>query len=262
MHDLKMLQPKAFESKTRLGNDYDGGYVLLSEQVERTEVLLSFGVATDWSFEADFFRRRKGLVVRMFDACTSFPLIVANFFSKLAQLDFTRASHYLRAGAGYVSFILLNGRVRLSRRFLGLKASDRDVTFEQVIDGLGGTPPESSGIFVKLDVEGAEYDLLPVILGYERLINGIAVEFHHLDTKWEKFEETVKLACTQFVVAHVHGNNYEELVPGTRVPKSLEVTFVNRRIVGSEPAPDPDSYPRPGLDYPNDPARADYPLVF
>ncbi len=262
MYDLKTLRPARFASKVRLGKNSDGGYVLLREQVEATTTLLSFGVATDWSFEEDFFRRRPGLKVLMFDACTSFPLILVNVASKLARFDFVKAGHYLFAAVHYVTFIVLNGSVSFHKKFLAVREGRRDVTFEEVLrlSGDGATGPGS--VFVKLDIEGGEYDLLPVIARHADAINGMAIEFHDLDRMGGRMEEALEKLSERFLVAHVHGNNYTGLVPGTALPLSLEVTLVNRSLAPGAPAPGPERYPDPALDYPNDPAKEDYQLIF
>jgi hypothetical protein len=66
-----------------------------------------------------------------------------------------------------------------------------------------------------------------------------------------------------FVIAHLHGNNYAPLVPGTRMPSVLEASLVHRSLV-TEPLASisPDRLPRPGLDMPNYPVRAEYILPF
>jgi hypothetical protein len=228
MYDLNKLRPARFESKVRLGKDSDGGYVILREQVEATRVLLSFGVATDWSFEEDFFRRKQGLVVHMFDASISFPLIFVKLASKLAKFDFPKALHYADAALRYVAFIVLNGTVTFHRKFLAGKPGRREVAFDDVVRIAGDVPPR--GIFVKLDIEGGEYDLLPAIARNAALINGLAIELHGLDRMGGRMEEVMGALSADFVVSHVHANNYTGFVPGTELPATLEVTLVNRAL--------------------------------
>ena len=234
----------------------------MREQVEATRVLLSFGVATDWSFEEGFFRSCPGLAVRMFDYSISFPLILLKLASKLVKMDFRKASHYFDAAARYVTFIILNESVVFHKKFLARRESRRDVTFEHVLRLVGDAPPAPLSIFLKLVIEGGEYDLLPLIARHAASINGMAIEFHNLDTMGPRMEEAMKALEPDFAVAHVHGNNYTGLVPGTALPVSLEVTLVNRAFHAGSGRPDPQPYPRPGLDHPNDPAKEDYHLNF
>lgn len=260
MYDLNKLRPSRFGSKVRLGKDSDGGYVLLREHVDSTRVLLSFGVATDWSFEEDFFRRKRGLAVHMFDASISFPLIIVKLASKLAKFDFPKALHYADAALRYVSFIVMNPTVTFHRRFIAPAAGRRDVTFDDVLRIAGPIGPH--GAFVKLDIEGGEYDLLPAVARHARLINGLVIELHDLDRMGRRMEEVMDALSGEFVVSHVHANNYTGFVPGTRLPATLEVTLVNRALVPGDPGLDPGPFPDPVLDRPCDPAREDYLLNF
>jgi hypothetical protein len=61
MYDFKKLHP------IQLGRNTDGGYVLSNRQIERTKVLLSFGIFTDWSFEKDFVKRKNTTVLYAYD---------------------------------------------------------------------------------------------------------------------------------------------------------------------------------------------------
>jgi hypothetical protein len=262
MYDLNRLRPSRFASKVRLGKDSDGGYVLLREHVESTRVLLSFGVATDWSFEEDFFRRKRGLAVLMFDASISFPLIFVKLASKLAKFDIPKALHYAGAALHYVSFIVLNPTVTFHRKFLAAATGRRDVTFDDVLRIPGPDAIGPHGAFVKLDIEGGEYDLLPAIARHAPLINGLVVELHDLDRMGRRMEEVMEALSADFVVSHVHANNYTGFVPDTRLPVTLEVTLVNRALAPAELLPDPGPFPDPVLDRPCDPAREDYLLNF
>jgi hypothetical protein len=61
----------------------------------------------------------------------------------------------------------------------------------------------------------------------------------------------------------VHGNNGDTLIPGASVPKALEVTLVARDLLTPEETGRPFAgpLPRPGLDFPNDPERSEFPLL-
>ena len=52
----KIFQPHSSNDLIRLGKDNDGGYIVVKEDVEKTERLICFGVGQDWSFEVDFLK--------------------------------------------------------------------------------------------------------------------------------------------------------------------------------------------------------------
>lgn len=43
----------------RIGREYDGGYLVSAADLERSDYLISVGMADDWSFEAEFLTKRK-----------------------------------------------------------------------------------------------------------------------------------------------------------------------------------------------------------
>jgi hypothetical protein len=115
-------------------------------------------------------------------------------------------------------------------------------------------------IFLKMDIEGAEYRTLPQIVLDAALINGIVIEFHDCDLLWERFAEIMALLDVHYAIAHIHGNNYSPLIAGTLVPRALEVTLVNRQLLDESTRTSSARYPIDGLDYPNNPSVPDYPL--
>ena len=59
-----MILPKDFKPKfktqlIRLGNLYDGGYVISEKALSETDTLLGFGLNDDWSFEESFRKYNK-----------------------------------------------------------------------------------------------------------------------------------------------------------------------------------------------------------
>ena len=50
----KFFYPKYNCNLIRLGNTNDGGYVVEENSIKNSEILLSFGLSDDWSFESDF----------------------------------------------------------------------------------------------------------------------------------------------------------------------------------------------------------------
>ena len=49
-----ILRPFKCDHLVRLGQDYDGGYIVNSRDVEKSDILISMGIKDDWSFEMDF----------------------------------------------------------------------------------------------------------------------------------------------------------------------------------------------------------------
>ena len=51
----------------RLGNNYDGGYLIPKSIIKKTNLLLSFGLGTDWSFEKSFKKMNRNLKINCYD---------------------------------------------------------------------------------------------------------------------------------------------------------------------------------------------------
>jgi hypothetical protein len=78
MYDLNRFHPIQMENLIRLGRDWDGGYVVSDEQIQKTETLLSFGINDDWSFEIDF-EQIKHIKMLAFDYSVSLKSILEKF---------------------------------------------------------------------------------------------------------------------------------------------------------------------------------------
>ena len=61
----KIFYPKNNCSLIRLGNNNDGGYVVEENSIKNSEILLSFGLSDDWSFESDFSKLGKKKFILM-----------------------------------------------------------------------------------------------------------------------------------------------------------------------------------------------------
>ena len=52
-----ILKPIKTSNLIRLGGNSDGGYVVNSDIIKKTDNLVSFGMGTDWSFELDYIKK-------------------------------------------------------------------------------------------------------------------------------------------------------------------------------------------------------------
>jgi hypothetical protein len=66
MFDFNKCRPIELDDLIRVGHESDGGYVLPKRCIEKTDILLSFGISDDWSFE-DYFTRKKKARVFSYD---------------------------------------------------------------------------------------------------------------------------------------------------------------------------------------------------
>lgn len=87
-------------------------------------------------------------------------------------------------------------------------------------------------VYLKMDIEGAEYDVLTSILNHKRSIVGMAIEFHDMTTDPCNLQQIERI-LEFYYVSHIHVNNVSELnIHG--IPNVVEISFVRKDLV---PAP-------------------------
>lgn len=117
-------------------------------------------------------------------------------------------------------------------------------------------------VLLKVDIEGGEYAALPAAVRHMERVSALLIEFHALDREWDTFARCMRELAPRFHIAHIHGNNFDPCIRGTRVPQTIELTLVNRALVPGEPQPSTRGFPSPGLDMPNTRKRPELQLSF
>jgi hypothetical protein len=283
MYTLGDCRPVKMNDLVRLGRNADGGYVISQRHLSNTEILLSFGINDDWSFERDFLKHKAAKLYAYDYSIRSQPFvsktklhealrdycagIIGNVFV-LRRSKIKECFRKIRAvKALYADFHDLFDR-RRSRffipKFIGTRNDSEYAAFDALFSDLkrGGTGEPD--VFIKMDVEGAEFDVLGDLKPFYAAINGLALEFHNLNVIGNDtaFDAIVRDLKTAFSVAHIHANNHGPVNRETNLPDTLEITFINNALVPGPAVFSDTAYPIAGLDYPNNPDRADYPLVF
>lgn len=276
-YDLRRWTPVGVDDLVRLGRDADGGYVVSRRSVEATTGLVGLGIADDWSFEEHFAAQRPEMSVVAMDGSVSaymFRRRAAESFAlgagglallrwRYSKLQFAQAAHLRRAAHRFDEFFR-----RSNRSFRPSFIDDRDegasmtwrtlcaseVALQQAIS----TPH----LFMKMDIEGAEYRVLEDILADAGRISGMVVEFHDLDTHWQRFADLMDQMSKEFAVVHMHGNNAAPLIRGSTSPRLLEVSFANRTLLPPGLSATNRRYPLTDLDKPCAPSRPDHALAF
>ncbi len=226
---LARMHPHAMRRgrKTRIGNAWDGGYVLPEIALE-AGVVLSIGVGNDVSFDLELAKR--GAQVLQFDHTVEGPPAAhANF-------------RFHRAGWGPASDGLLLSFADLHGRATAVDAPRR---------------------LLKFDVEGAEYAALDAIdpdqlAAYEVIV----CELHDLGAlgtreMHDRLRRCLDVLTRHHAPVHLHANNYAgmALVQGVPVPQVVELTLLRRDM---DEFDGPSSEPMPGpLDRPNHPLLPD-----
>jgi len=238
-------------SKIRLGNKRDGGYVVLDEPLHNCDVLYSYGVDNDVSFETDFLNKQPNSKARLFDHTISRVPNLNEKFSFLAEgispypsLNLnTLENHLIKYGdLGLNKNKVLKMDVEWSEWEVLLSLKDSLLNeFSQIICEFH---------FIPILYNGSHS---PYFTGLNKSI------YERVNTSvYKMYNETIKKLCKLFFPYHMHVNNSLPLVRvgGRDVPQLLEISFVNKNIVNS-PSFSTAQFPISSLDFPNKTDRPD-----
>ena len=167
----------------RIGKQNDGGYLVSISDIKKTNILISFGIADDWSFESDFVKHNDIEVVA-YDPSLNFLFLLKKMIIKTIKnpLNFNGIKKLF----SYKNFF--KGRRKHIRKFIGLNTSNEMYsTFSQVMNKIN-----NKKIFLKIDIEGSEYRFLDEIVANEKEITGIVIELHDCDIHLSQIERFIK----------------------------------------------------------------------
>lgn len=245
--------------KVRLGNLNDGGYIVCYKDVSASDFLLSFGVNDDWTFESDFLLKTSGVSVHAYDHSVDFVVMLTKLLKAFPNLVLGRI--------GFSEFLRRFLLPKRFRRFF----SGKNVHFKEkvTVSDLGRTEVSietifsrisSNSIFLKIDIEGSEYEVLTQIVEQAQRITGIVIEFHDIGIEVDRFLSSLSELSKYFDITHIHGNNYDSFLPEIDFPNVIELTLSRKGVHSSKlshlKAPISD------LDSPNNPNSKDLSFTF
>jgi hypothetical protein len=254
---LAWVAPIEVDRLVRLGGDNDGGYVVPEEFVRKAKALVSLGVGSSWQFEKDARTLNPSLRIHAYDHTVSAKLFARQYVAEIAA--------FLTGKVEFAKVRRRRQRLRDYRSFFGRDATHFKQRIHDRLDSESvdlATVFERAGpgdLFVKMDIEGAEYRVLDQLVAHSDRILGLVIEFHDTGPLRSAFERCMQLLLDHFKVVHFHANNF---APTYRdgFPEALEITLVRMDLVpGTRKRT---QLPIPGLDQPNDPRRPDYQLTF
>ncbi len=184
----------------RIGSTFDGGYVIV-DNLDDIEVVISIGIGNNLDKERYFLS--KGLKVYAFDGTVGESVDLEDKNFKFFPRNIGSKNDYWT-----LPFI-----------------------FNKVID----LKKISKKILLFIDTEGSEYDILcDLDASFLQLVDQIVIEFHNLigdSQKAQAFSSIKSFLLKNFVVTHLHGNNYGSHLPfvgGEVIPDVVEVSFASR----------------------------------
>jgi hypothetical protein len=212
----KYLIPFESDSLVRLGRKNDGGYMVAAEDISKADVLVSFGVNDDWSFEEQFLAQNP-VPLFAFDSSMGLQKFM-KAFKRSIPFGLKSTSRHWQTVKAYKSFFQGN-RVHV-KKFVGIDRSPNHISLKTVFADLSRQSLKKA--FLKIDIEGWEYRILDDLLSNSNLIAGATIEFHDVDLHQKRIDEFIK--AWPLALVHTHCNNFAQIADdGT--PMVVECSF-------------------------------------
>lgn len=207
------------KNKIRLGNNSDGGYVIIDMPINSYDCYISAGVSNEESFSRDFINKYNMNSQNSF----AFDGTINNY-----PYEYTN-------------------KITFYRKNIAPYQSPKHANLRYFINNF-------NNIFLKMDIEGWEIPWINSLSQEELLkFKQIVIEFHGInDNSWNsKYEDKLKtfkaLNETHYLV-HIHGNNYSGITNG--IPDVIEATYIRKDCLFTIPSLNKTSLPIKNLDYP------------
>lgn len=215
-NELLTLYKQPFEL-VRLGRQCDGGYVVPLDLINNN--LLTCGISNEISFEQDYLKHVSAPNIHCFDGT------IANFPSNELSFNWHKIN-------------------------IGSHDTDKDVSLNTIFDKCFKT---ATDIFVKMDIEGAEYSVFSTFNSkiFDK-INCLVLEVHNIQHRYNEFLNLMNLLLEHFVLIHKHDNNNGHYFTDNNITYCdvYELTFVNKKYI-STLEESTIKLPIPGLDFNN-----------
>jgi len=232
-----LLVPYEYKHLQRYGGNYDGAYILSSALLDDTDIIYSYGVGPEESwitFDRHMTKLQKH--VYMYDNLKN---------------GFWTSDPYIHFKSQYVNSTNI---------------------YKHIVDN---NHTEKTNMVLKMDIEGNEFETL--LYCPEKIFdhfNQLAIEIHdvvnsHLEPqylinaynqelRWQNKIDLLTLINKHYKLVHIHGNNNSAAVV-EGIPDVLELLYIRNDCIFEESLLQ-ESFPRYGLDFPNNPAAADITL--
>ena len=254
----KILKPYHIDKSNliRIGPKKDGGYIVDKRILNKSKVVITFGLNDDWDFEKDFLSKRSNSRIIAYDHTVNKQFWKTRFKNDLVSFLLFKKIKFNQIIDIFKYFSYLKFFKKKNEHFIkkvvAKKKNCNHVTVNEALKDFENT-------LLKIDIEGDEYGVLDQINKNSKKINLLIVEFHKVNKNIKKIEKFLKKS--NFKIIHIHANNYGG-VDKNNVPKVLEISLLNKKKFRISKSKSNYSYPISGLDYSNLKRRKDIKLIF
>jgi hypothetical protein len=201
---LLFMAPVVVPDLRRVGKDADGGYIISERSISAAQGMLSFGVNNDWSFDQQWHQLKPKDPIHAYDGTISpgrmsdeLRQSYRDFFGGVATHYPVNVAAATQTGTSGFDDIM----IRINR----------------------------DSLFIKMDIEGGEWQLTDSILQHAGKITGMTIEFHNTYRFRELFCDTIQRYQQHFHVIHIHPNT-SCAYADDNFPTVVEISFLNRSL--------------------------------
>ena len=261
--EYNFLLPYPQQILTRMGINKDGGYIVYKKLIDNSNILMSFGMGDEYSFEKDFLRKNEKNKVFIFDYSINYKIYIKNIFKVIRRiLKFKRKYKDLKAlfktFHDFRKFINKDRVEFFSKRITNNIKTEQDINLRKIFEELKIDKKEE--IILKIDIEGDEYKIIDDLLIHYEQISQIIIEFHDVHKKKEEFFINVKKLQKFFTIVHLHANNYNHY-NDDGFPINVEITLCKIKYITDSKIRS-FNFPIKNLDYPNNSELPDLEINF
>ena len=254
--------PKSKTKLVRLGQPNDGGYCIPEKSLNETNILFSFGLDDNWSFEEHFKKRSEAKII-CFDNNVNNKFWIKKFLKGIIYFDlkknffiqFINFFVYFK----YKKFIQQKNVYHIKKHInpnniiVPEPIMKNFINLHDILKDWG-----DNCFFLKMDIEGNEYHILDDIIQHQKNMIGMVIEFHSCDLMFEKIKLFIEKLNLDLV--HIHVNNYG---PVTRdhFPTVIELTFSAKKY-NLKREENENNFPVDSFDQPNNENDQDDPIFF
>ena len=236
------------EELIRLGSIDDGGYVLPINDVKNSDALISMGISDNWDFEKDFSKMSNAKIFA-YDHSIDSNFWISKFkkdLIKFLKLKIFKPKKLYKMFQ-YIDFLFFFRFKKKNQFFLKKIGVTNECTSIKEI--VSNHINENEKIFLKIDIEGSEYEILDQIISIQDKIQGLIIEFHNVSKNLDIIENFLKKIKDYLNLVHIHANNYSTK-DADQFPEALELSISSINLNNLD-LDDVREYPIKNLDFPN-----------
>tara|TARA_B100001250_G_C19783664_1_gene783055 strand:+ start:199 stop:978 length:780 start_codon:yes stop_codon:yes gene_type:complete len=252
---LKPLHVKK-SNLMRIGPKTDGGYIIDKRILGNNNILVTCGLNDDWEFEKDFIKKNGDVSIIAFDHTVNNEFWIKRFkkdFISLLLLKKLSLNKILDVFK-YIDYRIFfrKNKIHYRKKIVNKCKNNNQISISKILKPL-------KNVVLKVDIEGDEYKILNDIKKNSKKIIFLIIEFHNIHknlVKIKKFLDNLDLK-----VIHTHANNYGG-INKKNIPKVLELSLINSKIIKIKNIYSKRKYPIVNLDYKNFKRRDDIKIKF